>query len=299
MEQEIIDTIITRPILRYPGSKWRLASWIHSFIPECHDTYNEPFVGTASVLLRKPRSRMENINDASGDLINFLITLRTHEAELIRAIERTYWTPAELEIAMAVTDEPIEWARRFYVRCWANFHPFDSNPSFRRQMKISRQNGRDAMTPASKQFMRTDHLYHAAARLRGVCIEQMDAIKFIGMYDYDKAIFYIDPPYPFGTRVRANHYAIDEMSDSHHEALSDVLMGIDGMAIVSGYACDLYADLYEAKGWARVDKQTRTNGRDRLESLWISPSTWQALESERLERERQALPLFADQPFPF
>lgn len=287
-----MDTI-ARPILRYPGSKWRLAPWIHSFIPECHDAYCEPYAGTCSVLLRKPRSRMENINDASGELINFLITLRTHEAELIRAIERTYWTPAELEIAMAATDEPVERARRFYVRCWANFHPFDSTASFRRQMKITRKNGRDAMTPASRQFMRTGHLHHAAARLRGVCIEQMDAIAFIQMYDYDRALFYIDPPYPFDTRARNNHYAIDEMADSDHEALADTLMSIDGMALVSGYACDLYTRLYEARGWRRVDRATRTNGRDRVESLWISPRTWQALESERLERERAGLPLFA------
>lgn len=281
------------PILRYPGSKWRLAPWIHSFIPECHDTYNEPYVGTASVLLRKPRSRMENINDASGELINFLITLRTHEAELIRDIERTYWTPVELEIAMAATDEPVERARRFYTRCWMAFHPFDNNPSFRRQMHLATIDGRQAMTPASRQFVRTDHLHHAAERLRGVCIEQMDAVEFIEMYDYDRAIFYVDPPYPFSVRARSNHYAIDEMADGDHEALADTLMSIDGMALVSGYACDLYTDLYEARGWHRVDRQTRTNGRDRIESLWISPRTWQALEAEQAERQRQSLPLFA------
>lgn len=289
-----------KPILRYPGSKWRIAKWIHSFIPNCHDTYNEPFVGSASVLLRKERSRMENINDASGDLINFLITLRTDEAELIRAIEMTYYSQAEWEIALLPDPDPVERARRFYVRCYMSIRPFDNHCSFRRQMKLSRgKNGKQSpMTPAAKSFMRIGHLQDVAARLRGVGIENMDALEFIEIYDYDRAFFYVDPPYPFHTRVRTLPvYPVDDMANSDHEKLAAVLNGIDGMAVISGYACDLYTRLYEGNDWIRMDREARIDGGGTaIESLWISPRTWQALEHERLERERERLPLLAWTP---
>ncbi len=37
-----------KPILKYPGAKWRLAPWIASYLPE-HETYIEPYCGSAAV----------------------------------------------------------------------------------------------------------------------------------------------------------------------------------------------------------------------------------------------------------
>lgn len=271
-----------RPLLRYPGSKNQLAEWIISHLPDDHDTYNEPFVGSAAIATAKERSPMETINDLSGDLVNMLIVFRDNKDELIKKIEQTYWSRSEWQLSFEAADEPVERARRFYVRCWMSIRPFDPRPSFRRQKKLSRgKTGKSSpMTPAARLFMDTDHLHHIANRLRGVAIENMDALEFIKMYDYDRALFYVDPPYPFSTRQRKNPvYPHDEMADSDHEKLFNVLDGINGMAVVSGYACDLYADLYEAAGWKRVDQKARIDGGgEAIESLWLSPRTWQALK---------------------
>lgn len=269
-----------RPLLRYPGSKNQLADWIISHFPDDHDTYNEPFAGSAAIATAKARSRMETINDLSGDLVNMLRVFRDNPGELIEKINQTYWARDEWKLSFLPADDPIEQARRFYVRCWMTFRPFDPWPSFRRQKRLSRKNGKQKMTPAAKLFMDTDHLHHIANRLRGVAIENMDALEFIATYDYDHALFYVDSPYPFSTRQRKNPiYPHDEMADSDHEKLFSVLNDIDGMAIVSGYACDLYADLHEAAGWERVDQKARIDGGgEAVESLWLCPRTQQALK---------------------
>ena len=38
-------------VLKYPGSKWNLASWIINYFPE-HHSYLEPFFGTYPVWTR-------------------------------------------------------------------------------------------------------------------------------------------------------------------------------------------------------------------------------------------------------
>jgi DNA adenine methylase len=55
-----------------------------------------------------------------------------------------------------------------------------------------------------------------------------------------------------------------------------------GYVAVSGYACPLYADLYESQGWQRHDKEAQTNsGGKRIESVWLSPRTVEALARPR------------------
>ena len=55
-----------KAIVKYPGSKWRIAEWIIRFFPE-HHSYLEPFAGSLAVLMNKPRSHIETVNDLDGD----------------------------------------------------------------------------------------------------------------------------------------------------------------------------------------------------------------------------------------
>ena len=58
-----------RSVIRYPGSKARLADWIIGHFPE-HRSYLEPFLGSGAVLFQKPRSSIETVNDLDGEVIN-------------------------------------------------------------------------------------------------------------------------------------------------------------------------------------------------------------------------------------
>jgi hypothetical protein len=59
--------------------------------------------------------------------------------------------------------------------------------------------------------------------------------------------------------------------------------------VVSGYACELYHDLYEVHGWQRVDTEAQTNGQKRTESLWLNPRTVEALATEKVPDPQMTL----------
>ena len=55
-----------RTVLKYPGSKWNIATRLVELIPE-HHSYVEPFFGSGAVLFNKPVSDIETINDLDHD----------------------------------------------------------------------------------------------------------------------------------------------------------------------------------------------------------------------------------------
>ena len=136
---------------------------------------------SAAQTLLKPRSKIEVYNDLDGDVVNFFRVIRECPDDLIRAI---YWTPfahAEQQLSMEPTDDPLEAARRFCT--WSHLTISIQRRSgipWRRQKKVSRGcSGRSDMKPAARSFMEVDHLYEIAEWLRGVIIEQMDALELI------------------------------------------------------------------------------------------------------------------------
>ena len=70
-----------KPVLKYPGSKWRIAGEIVARIPE-HHTYLEPFFGSGAVFFSKEPSRIEMINDLDNNVPNGMI--RTDWPELLQ-----------------------------------------------------------------------------------------------------------------------------------------------------------------------------------------------------------------------
>lgn len=277
-----------RPPLRYHGAKWRLAPWIASHFPPraAVDVYAEPFCGSASVLMRIERSPIEVINDRDGDVVNFFRMLRERPEELIRQIELTPFARSEWETAGEPTDNPMEQARRFYLRSYGSI----SGPTaqwrsgWRRQKRLARKaDGTGAMSSAARVFANVSHLHVVAARLRGVFIEQGDALKIIGDFDGERTLHYVDPPYPAGTRKAWKTTAyLHEMSDEQHREMAAVLNGCVGMVVLSGYGCELYDELFPATSWATFSRSARTNGRgSAVETLWLNEAAQRALSAAR------------------
>jgi len=260
---------ITRPPVRYPGGKWRIGQWIiHQFPP--HLTYCEPFCGGASILFRKQPSYQEVINDLDGSVVNFFKVLRERPKELIGAIELTPFAREEYTLSFVASDEPLEWARRFYVRTRQAWGGMGKQTGWRFQRSDNR--GKKLMS----EWTECDHLYEAAARLRLVMIEHDDAFKIMTRFDHPKTLFYVDPPY-LGTSRDRQAYA-HRLDESDHVRLAEALNSLQGMVILSGYPGALYDELYN--GWTMLEKANQANGNNMtVERLWLSPK---AVELGRL-----------------
>ncbi len=261
---------ISNPVLKYYGSKFRIAKWVIEHFPK-HKHYVEPFGGGASVLLQKPLSPIETYNDLDADVVNFFRVLRAMPDKVVRQIELTPWARDEFKTCLENTKKKIESARRLYFRLWMSHHAgthCEKSSSFRRR-KERRPPAVDVRLPI---------LYATAKRLRLVQIENRDALKLITEMDSPDTLFYLDPPYPANTRTDKKRYALELNQEEQHRQLANIILQLKGLVVLSGYRCELYEELFERRGWQRVDKTTMVNGgASRIESLWLSPKTNKAL----------------------
>lgn len=283
-----------RPLLRWHGGKWRLAPWIIRSFP-AHQCYVEPFGGAASVLLQKPRSYSEVYNDLDQILVGLMRILRDNEAaeRLIRLIELTPFSRDEFRSAYDVTDNPIEAARRTIVRSFMGFGSDSTAGHYRTGFRSNTT--RMGTTPARGWINYPDALRKIVERIQGVTIENKPATEVMLQYDQAKALHYVDPPYHPDTRSRGNrrrcgpgtepwHVYKHELDHDGHVALLEVLLSLNGMVAVSGYATPLYDDALA--GWKRLTKLAYADGAaPRTEVIWLNPALNDALVAGPLFKE--------------
>jgi len=272
-------TGIARPALRYHGGKFRLASWIASFFPP-HRIYVEPFGGGASVLLTKDRSYAEIYNDLDLEVVNLFRVLRdaAQAEQLARALHLTPFSREEFRDAYAETSDPVEGARRTLVRSFMGF----GTTTLRHNRTGFRAKANRQTQPAQIDW--TNYPAHVATfteRLRGVVIENRDALKVIAQQDTEGTLFYVDPPYPHETRSAIKSHNDKayrhEMTTEDHQALAATLHSLKGMVVLSGYACELY-DRQLFADWERHERVAMADGgRERVEVVWINPACARAL----------------------
>lgn len=280
-----------RPLVRWMGSKARLASWYQEHMP-AHRLYVETHGGSASVLLNKPRAPSEILNDRDRELFNLYTVVRDDKLSE-RFIDMMLCTPFsydELAVAQdgAVSADPVERARKLIVR-QAQAHGNDvrtdgSKKTFRLYVKDS---GRDTAWDWVSYI-------HALAdiinRLKGVNIDNRDAAALIRKVDAPDALFLVDPPYVMESRRQDRLGYELEYTDSDHRRLIDALLAAKGYVLLCGYQSALYDEALA--DWRQVTTTARDQMRgEREEVLWLSPRTAEALDAEKaaaVEAERAA-----------
>lgn len=250
-----------KSVLKYPGAKNRLAPWICEYIPK-HDVYLEPFGGSLAVLFNKQRSHIETVNDLDGEIVNFFRILRDRSDELERMIEFTPFSRSEYRAAYEPSNDDLENARRFAVKCWMGF---GCGNLYQNGFKSGQQT--KSPNPARAWSKLPEALQLAAERLKGVQIENLPAIELIKRYNTSDVFIYADPPYLHSTRKKYLYKY--EMNDANHEELLNVLVRHPGKVLLSGYDNDMYNSMLQ--GWRKVQKATRAEGgHARTETLWMN-----------------------------
>lgn len=251
-----------RPVLRYFGGKFKLASWIESHFA-AHDVYVEPFGGGASVLMAKDRAQIEIYNDLDSEIVNVFRVLRDRPDELGGLLRLTPYAEAEYAAAYEPAEDTVERARRTIVRSFQGLGADSIHRKSGFRKYPHRRIGRHSQTICAHEW-RTypDHIETFAGRLRGVQIECGDAIELMRRYDTPKTLHYVDPPYVMSARKTAEKRYGHEMNDDDHRALASALKGLSGMVVLSGYRSQLYDELYDC--WHRDERRFY----DSTEVLW-------------------------------
>ena len=283
---------LLRSPIRWFGGKGKMVAKLMKFVPP-HHVYCEVFGGGASLLFQKQAAPVEVYNDLNEGLVNLFRVIRDKEQfeEFHRLVSLTPYSRAEFyhcKDTWKQETEPVKRAHKWYVLARQGFGGifavswgFDVTASVR-----------GMSTAVSKWLSTIDLLPAIHERLCRVQIECNDFRKIIKTYDTPGTFFYLDPPYVTSTR-RAGGYD-HEMTDEDHQELIDMIQEIQGMALLSGYASDLYSSLPN-DAWRRVDFNTacyaagRTRGtgiqskgsamkkQGRVESVWLNKKLQEAL----------------------
>lgn len=258
------------PLKRY-GGKGRIA---HRLIPHFARAalYVEPFFGGGSVFYALPPGAYARhaVNDLDHSVVTFFRVLRDRPDDLLRVCALTPYAREEFRLALESSDDPLEEARRVWVR---------SRQGYAGEAFSVGQWGRSVASNAPWRPSANDDLlrefFALADRLRSVEIDSIDAAEFVARWASPDAFVYADPPYVQETRNSGRNY-LHEMTDEDHARLAASLheAAAKGARVaVSGYDCDLYARLFA--GWRRVDLDVVLaarvgESRRRTECLWLS-----------------------------
>lgn len=272
--EDVKVTTSLRPPFAYYGGKTKTAGWIAGLLP-VHGHYVEPFAGSLAVLLAKPPSRMETVNDLDRALVTFWRVLRERPTELARVCALTPHSRAEWESCADIDDvgDELEQARRVWTRL-----------SQGRSGRFLRVGWRHYVDPGATNVAfpsyldgYIDRMASAAKRLHHVSLECRPALEIIDRYGaHEDVLLYVDPPYLGSTRSNDRSYRHELITDDEHRELAAALRACRAAVVLSGYASDLYdRELYP--DWHRQEFLTGTGqGPDgsgwsnRVEVVWAN-----------------------------
>ena len=267
-----------RPVLKYPGSKWRMADWIISLMPP-HKSYLEPFFGSGAVFFNKRPSRIETINDLDGEIVNLFRCVREWPEELACAVALTPYSREEYERAWSRFKaggkaRGIEDARLTLVRYWQSHGSTSVYKGGWRNDRAGREYAYDV------RYWRNlpGWVLDAAERLKDAQIEQTQAVELIRRFKHPDVLIYADPPYVVSTR-KGKQYVVDMVEDRQHIELLEALKEHPGPVILSGYENELYEK--HLQGWVKLHKKAMAEGgAARTETVWLNYEPQISMEME-------------------
>ena len=178
------------PVLRWPGSKWRIADWVIGHLPP-HKVYVEPFFGSGGVFFLKEPAVIEIVNDLDGNVVNLFRVLREKPDELAHLLSLTPWAYEEYAAACDALLAPehltdVERARCLIVVSWQQYGKraiqYRSGWRFR---------GVDQQSPMTAWRSLPDRVAFATSRLMNAQVSQMDGMKLCQRVNTPDTLLYV------------------------------------------------------------------------------------------------------------
>lgn len=233
----------------YFGGKYQWIEQLYKFFPE-HYHFLDLFCGSMAVTLNKKNSKMDTANDLDGSVINFFKVLREQPEKLFYQLSMTPVSRQEYKNCFPIEDkEPVEWARKFFVRCRMSFQGsgLKEHTGFNACLTSSQQG---VSKNVAKYLNSIEKLPEVVERLKNIQIENLDYKECLIKYSNEDVFCYVDPPYELRLRNYKKWYNKEFESDQHHIDLRDSLENFKGKAMVSGLESGLYNELY--KDWELI-----------------------------------------------
>lgn len=212
-------------LIPYLGGKRLLAKTILFLIPE-HHLYCEPFAGSATILLAKPPSPCEVLNDLNGDLVNLFRVVQHHPEEFLKCLR---WSLRSREEFKRLKESPpqiltdISRAVRFYYLLRAGYGGKLPAVSCHFTGRLE-GNSRPFVSARAEETLYEIHL-----RLENVVVERLPYEDCLRRYDSPRTFFYLDPPY-FG---HEKDYGPGIFGPDDFHTLSELLQGLQGRFLLS------------------------------------------------------------------
>jgi DNA adenine methylase len=217
-----------------------------------HSAYWEPFCGSMAVLLQKPESSHETVNDLHADLINLarVIADEPRAVQLYSRLSMVFCDEhrrAESVTALLAADDPIDRAFHYFIVNWFGRNGFSGTAgsdkaSFAVRWTPNGGHGGQRFSSAVNSIPS----WHQ--RLRRVTILNRNAFGVIEKIDdHPRVVIYVDPPYVVKNAKYEHDFAAVD-----HDRLATLLKRFKAARVViSYYDHPIIRGLYD--GWTFVD----------------------------------------------
>ncbi len=180
-EKEIYQKT-TRPILRYPGGKTRIADKIVKEIPP-HKTYVEPFFGGGSVFFKKPPAEKSVISDKDKELMDFYKFFRDIDVKKFNELD---FTSTKKKFDKLKNEKPKNKKGKVYKFLYLNKMSYCGKMKSPGYGYVEDEHGMKHIK---------ENIAEYKERLKPVKMYNKDFSYVIKKYDSPNTFFYLDPPY--------------------------------------------------------------------------------------------------------
>lgn len=222
------------PLRRY-GGKVYLSKWIIDHFPN-HETYIEPFCGSAAVFFAKEPAQAEILNDIENRIISAFEIIRSRPFELAAILWATPYAQKNWREVSSKSD--IEQAALFM----ASTQQFYAGATHTSTFSVDAGHANKNKSRVWADWFQ--RILPAAARIKDAQLLSEDAFVVIDRFKgLDKALWYVDPPYLGHEKEYRDSVSISKLASSLREVL--------GFVVVSGTVAE--AEFYD--GWHVVKKE--------------------------------------------